>query len=93
MSDFTLEEKLGQMLIASFQGHQAPSHIIDWLWEGRIGGVILFARNIDSPRQLRALTQELRKARAKIVLNKVQTLPKMDHKHSSGAGENWVRIL
>jgi beta-N-acetylhexosaminidase len=62
MSDFTLEEKLGQMLIVGFQGHQAPPHIIDWLGEGRIGGVILFARNIDTPRQLKALTQELRQA-------------------------------
>jgi len=62
MSGFTLEEKLGQMLVVGFQGHQAPPYIIDWLGEGRIGGVILFTRNIDTPRQLRALTQELRQA-------------------------------
>lgn len=62
MSDFTLEEKVGQMLIVGFQGHHAPPHIVEWLGEGRIGGVILFARNIDTPGQLRALTQELRQA-------------------------------
>ena len=68
MSDLTLEEKLGQMLVAGFQGHDAPPHIIEWLQEGRIGGVILFARNIDTPAQLRALTQELRQAAGRPIL-------------------------
>jgi beta-N-acetylhexosaminidase len=68
MGDLTLEEKLGQMLVVGFQGHQAPQHILDWLKEGRIGGVILFARNIDTRKQLRALTQELRKAARRPIL-------------------------
>ncbi len=62
MNTLTLEEKIGQMLIVGFQGHQAPSYIIDWLQEGKIGGIILFARNIDTPRQLEALTQNLQQA-------------------------------
>ena len=62
MNKLTLEEKLGQMLIVGFQGHRAPPHIMDWLKEGRIGGVILFARNIDTPGQLEALTRSLRRA-------------------------------
>jgi len=44
MNTLTLEEKLGQMLIVGFQGHKSPSHIIDWLREGKIGGIILFAK-------------------------------------------------
>jgi beta-N-acetylhexosaminidase len=68
MSDLTIEEKLGQMLVVGFQGHEAPPHIIEWLGEGRIGGVILFARNIDTPAQLRALTQELRQAAGRPIL-------------------------
>ncbi len=62
MNTLTLEEKLGQMLIVGFQGHQAPPYIIDWLREGKIGGIILFARNIDTPRQLEALTRSLQQA-------------------------------
>jgi len=62
MGALTLEEKLGQMLVVGFQGLQAPQHILDWLGEGRIGGVILFARNIETPRQLEALTGSLRQA-------------------------------
>ena len=62
MNTLTIEEKLGQMLIVGFQGCEAPSYIIDWLKEGRIGGIILFARNIDTPRQLEALTQTLQQA-------------------------------
>jgi len=62
MGALTLEEKLGQMLIVGFQEHQAPSYILNWLSEGRIGGIILFARNIESPRQLEALTRSLQQA-------------------------------
>ena len=59
MAVLTLEEKVGQMLVVGFQGHEAPPHILYWLREGRIGGVILFARNVDSPRQLEALIRSL----------------------------------
>jgi beta-N-acetylhexosaminidase len=62
MDALTLEEKLGQMLIVGFQGNSAPPHILKWLEEGRIGGVILFARNIDTPGQLKALTRSLKRA-------------------------------
>ena len=55
MDTLTLEEKLGQMLVVGFQRLQAPPHIVEWLGEGRIGGVILFARNIESPGQLEAV--------------------------------------
>jgi beta-N-acetylhexosaminidase len=53
----SLEEKIGQMLIVGFHGLEPPEHIIRWLAEGRIGGVILFARNIDNPAQVAELTR------------------------------------
>jgi beta-N-acetylhexosaminidase len=53
---FKLEEKIGQMLLVGFQGTTAPDYILDWLAAGRIGGVILFARNVESPQQLADLT-------------------------------------
>ncbi len=48
----TLEEKIGQMLVVGFHGLELPPHILDWLAEGRIGGVILFARNVANPAQV-----------------------------------------
>lgn len=58
----TLEEKIGQMLVVGFHGHEPPPHILDWLREGRIGGVILFARNIDTPQQVAELIEALHDA-------------------------------
>lgn len=53
----TLEQKIGQMLVVGFQGLEPPDYILDWLAAGRIGGVILFARNVSTPAQLARLTQ------------------------------------
>ncbi|MGB1286861.1 MAG: beta-N-acetylhexosaminidase [Aggregatilineales bacterium] len=50
-----IQDKIGQMFLVGFPGLTAPDHILDWLREGRIGGVILFARNIDTPDQVAAL--------------------------------------
>ncbi len=53
----SLEEKIGQMCMVGFHGLQPPDYILDWLAIGRIGGVILFSRNIESPAQVAALTR------------------------------------
>lgn len=57
-----LEDKIGQLLVVGFDGYEAPDYILDWLAEGRIGGVILFGRNVKNPSQLAALTQSLHQA-------------------------------
>lgn len=53
----SLEHKVGQKLLVGFHGLEPPDHILQWLAEGRIGGVILFARNVESPEQLAKLTK------------------------------------
>lgn len=58
----TLETRVGQMMFAGFEGLEAPDYILDWLRAGRLGGVILFARNVDHPAQLAALTDSLQAA-------------------------------
>lgn len=58
----TLQDKIGQMLLVGFEGLAAPDYLLDWLREGRIGGVILFARNIESPTQVAKLTQQVHTA-------------------------------
>ncbi|PJF23141.1 MAG: beta-N-acetylhexosaminidase [Phototrophicales bacterium] len=57
-----IEERVGQMLMVGFDGLTAPDYLLDWLRQGRVGGIILFARNIDTPEQVAALTTQLRQA-------------------------------
>lgn len=58
----TLEDKIGQMFLVGFDGLEAPHYILDWLAQGRIGGVILFARNVHTPQQVARLTQQCHQA-------------------------------
>ncbi len=57
-----LEDKIGQMLMVGFYGLEAPDYLLEWLRQGRAGGVILFARNVESPAQLARLTRSLHEA-------------------------------
>lgn len=54
--NLTLEEKIGQMIGAGFDGLTPPNYLLDWLAKGRIGAVLLFGRNVGTPAQLAALT-------------------------------------
>lgn len=58
----SLDEKVGQMLVVGFEGLRAPQYILNWLEDGKIGGVILFSRNIDTPEQVLALNRQLHSA-------------------------------
>lgn len=49
----------GQLLFCGFEGVSVPPDLARLLREGRIGGVILFARNIEGPESLRRLASEL----------------------------------
>ncbi|MCC6615511.1 MAG: beta-N-acetylhexosaminidase [Anaerolineae bacterium] len=61
-SPTSLEVKIGQMLLVGFEGLTAPDYVLEWLRAGRIGGVILFARNVESPEQVAALTGSIHAA-------------------------------
>ncbi|MBX3065012.1 MAG: beta-N-acetylhexosaminidase [Anaerolineae bacterium] len=63
-----LEVQIGQLLVVGFQGTTAPPYLLDWLAQGRVGGVILFARNVENPAQLAALTNTLHRAAASPIL-------------------------
>jgi beta-N-acetylhexosaminidase len=52
---------IGPLLIVGFDGTEATPRLKRLIQKERIGGVILFSRNIESPRQLTALTATLRK--------------------------------
>lgn len=56
----TLEEKVGQLLLVGFGGTQMDPTIATFLEEMKPGGVALFTRNIDSPRQTVQLIRDVR---------------------------------
>ncbi len=62
LENLSLEEKVGQMLAVGFDGYEPPDYILRWLSDGRVGAIILFARNIQSPEQVAKLTHDLHEA-------------------------------
>lgn len=49
----------GQLLFAGFEGTEVPADLARLLSQGRVGGVILFARNFVDAAQVRSLTASL----------------------------------
>ena len=52
---------VGSLLVVGFDGTTATPRLKRLIQKERIGGVILFSRNIESPKQLAALTTSLRR--------------------------------
>lgn len=48
IKDMTLEEKVGQMLMFAFHGYDYSEQLEEQIKDLNVGGVILFAKNIDS---------------------------------------------
>lgn len=57
----SVEEKVGQVMIIGFDGPMLDADLRAMLTDYHIGGVILFARNIESPRQVARLTNDLQR--------------------------------
>lgn len=49
----------GQLLFVGFHGLEPPPELAQLIREGRVGGVVLFSRNIGTPEQVRTLTRTL----------------------------------
>jgi beta-N-acetylhexosaminidase len=52
----------GQLLFVGFEGTTVPPELARLVGQGRIGGVILFARNLEGPSQARDLVRALHEA-------------------------------
>jgi beta-N-acetylhexosaminidase len=52
----------GQLLFCGFHGTSLPDDLRERISAGRIGGVILFARNVESPEQVRELNASIHAA-------------------------------
>ena len=60
IASMTLEEKIGQMIIAGFNGNVVNSEVTTLLEDLKVGGVILFGRNIGTSKQLKTLTKDIK---------------------------------
>jgi len=52
----------GQLVFVGFHGTEVPRDLAALLAQGRVGGVVLFGRNIESPAQVRELSEALHRA-------------------------------
>lgn len=59
---FVTPRDIGQLLSVGFDGLEAPPSLLGAIRQGRVGGVILFGRNVRDPLQVRTLTSELQEA-------------------------------
>jgi beta-N-acetylhexosaminidase len=58
-ASMALREQIGQLLVAGFWGTTPSPEIIDLIRNYRIGGIILFSRNVQDAQQVLELTQRL----------------------------------
>ena len=65
MNSLSLEEKLGQMIIVGFNGYEVDSNFRDLLERYKVGGVILFKRNIKNSEQLLNLNNNIKSINSK----------------------------
>ena len=49
----------GQLLFAGFEGTRVPEDLGALISQGRVGGAVIFERNVESPSQLRMLVDDL----------------------------------
>ena len=61
MSNADLKRLAHRLLIVGFDGHVAPASLLALVREG-VGGIILFARNVQSPRQVAELNRSIKAA-------------------------------
>ncbi|SEN85420.1 beta-N-acetylhexosaminidase [Mesobacillus persicus] len=61
IAKMTLEEKIGQLVVVGFPSKQVDSHIQTMIEKYKVGGVILYDRNMESPHQVAQLTRNLQK--------------------------------
>lgn len=61
LKTLTLKQKLGQLMVIGFDGLTVPDNFTQLMKDYQIGGVILFGRNIGTPKEILSLTTYLQK--------------------------------
>ena len=62
LARMTLEQKAGQVMMFGFDGVTLTAELRALIEELHPGGVVLFARNVESPHQLAQLNTDLQRA-------------------------------
>ncbi|WP_373600553.1 beta-N-acetylhexosaminidase [Paraclostridium bifermentans] len=60
INKMSLDEKIGQMIVAGFNGTNINSEIETLVNDLKVGGVILFSRNVENSEQLSSLTKNIK---------------------------------
>lgn len=63
----SLEEKIGQMLIIGFEGTKLTQDVKNLIKTTRPGGVILFKKNIENPKQIKELINDLQEVSLSVI--------------------------
>lgn len=61
INHMTLEEKIGQLFMFGFDALEINDHALNLIKNYKVGNVILFARNVETPEQVFKLNQSLQK--------------------------------
>ncbi|WP_161794376.1 beta-N-acetylhexosaminidase [Paraclostridium benzoelyticum] len=59
LKKMTLDEKIGQMILSGFNGTYFNKELNTLINDFKVGGVILFSRNIEDSKQLKKLTSDI----------------------------------
>lgn len=59
INEMTLDEKIGQMILSGFNGANLNNELSTLINDLKVGGVILFSRNIEDSNQLKNLTNDI----------------------------------
>lgn len=59
LSSLTIKQKLGQLFMFGFEGHEVPEHMEMLFRDYYVGGIIYFRRNTALPQQIAALSSGL----------------------------------
>ena len=65
IKEMTLKEKLGQLIIAGFNGYEYNDHLKTLIEEYKVGNIILFTRNVKNLDQLITLNKTIFKEKAR----------------------------
>lgn len=75
IDSMSLEEKVGQMFIVGFDGFEVDDNIINLIKNKKVGGIILFSKNINTVNETKKLIENLNKLNGE---NKVKLFMSVD---------------
>lgn len=59
LGELNIQQKIGQLMIFGFDGKEINNEIKTLIQEFHVGGIILFSRNIGTPKEVHQLTRDL----------------------------------